>query len=256
MQFRHLSCLVATLLTLCLTIGCAAPSAQVPATVANLATQAPFCGSGGGVKNLTTAQTTLTIAYAAGLGSGMPGSQEDAALQQTLKSQIDCVLQSQGLTYRVIWGPVVVFKRNDLSGDYAVANTMFVAQPEGSPENFVIGIAGTNPKSKFDEQFEDFDVTLVPWSYGSPDSGAAITNGTLTGLEILLGMEDASQDMDSQTLMGFLKTQTSGGTHLQVTTLDFSLETLAQHVCAYPDQLGLSNLLLTEAQCVKNNPWS
>ncbi len=89
--------------------------------------------------------------------------------------------------WEIAWGPVVTEVRETAS------NAMFVAQgtdAAGKPV-YVVAIAGTNPSSTYDLLFEDYDTTLVPWGTTSPGVGGPhVTQGTLDGLQYLLGMTD------------------------------------------------------------------
>ncbi|NJL82711.1 MAG: hypothetical protein HC890_06655 [Chloroflexaceae bacterium] len=80
------------------------------------------------------------------------------ALQRILA---DSEVQDLIGSWELVWGPVVD------SFDSESINTMFIARLVGSsPTQYVVAIAGTNGKSKFDWIFEDFSVFRThSWPY-------------------------------------------------------------------------------------------
>lgn len=95
-------------------------------------------------------------------------------------------------TWELVWGPVVDVSPIPTIGNRAI-NTMFIARSAGDTPQYVVAIAGTDAKSKFDWIIEDFwvDGTVV-WPYLPPDSPVSprISDGTHFGLDKLIGMTD------------------------------------------------------------------
>lgn len=109
-----------------------------------------------------------------------------------------------GSNWSIVWGPVVYVDPSDKKP--VADNAMFAAQ-NGDTGDIVVGIAGTNPVSKFDEGTEDLDVgTLV--QFGS--TNANIDQGTLDGVQILEAMSDPQKGK----LLDWLNGLSQGGTNL------------------------------------------
>lgn len=90
-----------------------------------------------------------------------------------------------GDDWETVWGPIV-YSHNP--GEFSVIadNTMGVFFSP-SQKLFVIAIAGTNAKSIFDWKEEDFAVKkLVPWKSITGEGKGCISQGTHTGLDVLL----------------------------------------------------------------------
>ncbi|WP_298519499.1 hypothetical protein [uncultured Kordia sp.] len=90
--------------------------------------------------------------------------------------------------WKAIWGPIV-YANDPTSTSVHADNTMGMYYNE-SENTIVIGIAGTNVNSPYGWFVEDFSVhKTISWELvtGVPNSGN-ISNGTNTGLNILLGM--------------------------------------------------------------------
>ena len=99
--------------------------------------------------------------------------------------------------WATVWGPVI-YESNPSSTSYA-DNAMYVAA-NADQTVYVVGMAGTNPNSKYDIDQEDLDVqhtsswkaafpSLQP--YGLPSSLSVnpyISGGTALGVNNLLGM--------------------------------------------------------------------
>jgi hypothetical protein len=127
-------------------------------------------------------------------------------LQQDLTAKIQSVFGDAtaqgyiGSNWSIGWGPVVYV---DPSDKKMVADNAMFAAKNGDTGDIVVGIAGTNPVSKFDIGTEDFDVgTLVP--FGPAGANANIDQGTLDGVGILEALVDTTQPSDSQTILGWL----------------------------------------------------
>jgi len=108
--------------------------------------------------------------------------------------------------WTTVWGPVVVLKPNNpppppTQPAQVPANTVFVAKQNGA-NVYVIAIAGTNPPSLFDWNDEDLDANPILWPGTYAYQGIRVTKGTLTGLEILQGMQSGGS---SVTLYELLK---------------------------------------------------
>ncbi len=101
-----------------------------------------------------------------------------------------------------VWGPVVWANERDNTTAHA-DNTMG-AYYSPSLKLFIIAIAGTNPNSPYGWIDEDFDVaTTVTWESITGVSGGSVSQGTATGLNILLTMEDPNNS--NVTLLNALK---------------------------------------------------
>lgn len=136
-----------------------------------------------------------------------------AVVQQTLADPHTVALIGQ---WNLVWGPVVFQyqpsdNRPKLKSDVA-DNTMFVAQKTvNGTTTYVVAIAGTNPTSWYGWFFEDFDVyKSVAWAdvlagqfsgqHSDDETTPRISQGTATGVQALLGMNDGANG----TLVGFL----------------------------------------------------
>jgi len=187
------------------------------------------------VQDLSGSQLALTMAFAADTSGGLTG-QDTAQIQSVTKKRADCLLEMQAhWNWKVVWGPVVTVKQNPVNppptscqyyavpaaarGQYIPAATMFVAQ-KGT--QYYVGIAGTNQKSAFAWCDEDFNETLTAWPFGSPPSNAKIAQGTLDGLNLLLGMQDSTQPAGQRSLFEFLRKAASNGA-IQVSVAGHSL---------------------------------
>jgi hypothetical protein len=106
------------------------------------------------------------------------------ARQQVLAVLADTTTRDLIGEWQVAWGPVVF----QAPGSQYADNTMFVAKTD--PNIYVIAIAGTDPLSRFGWVTEDGQVEkTVKWPYGTPENNPCISEGTFTGLNILLDME-------------------------------------------------------------------
>ena len=149
----------------------------------------------------TQQQTVFVLSMLSNLAITQTGSAN--RLEQYLGAHVDAHLQASaddiGVWTRV-WGPAV-FQAAPLSN--VADNVMYVACNTATPPQYVVAIAGTNYNSAFDVLIEDFYVgKQVPWEYGHPPPGAAISAGTFAGLTILQfltpgpGMPGGNQRLD------------------------------------------------------------
>lgn len=116
-----------------------------------------------------------------------------SSLEQDLTTKINALFSNStaqgyiGSNWSIVWGPVVYVDPTDKK--MVADNAMFAAQ-NGDTGDIVVGIAGTNPVSKFDIDDEDFGVgTLAPFG----TTGAMIDVGSKEGVEILENMSDPSK---------------------------------------------------------------
>lgn len=135
-------------------------------------------------------QQAFTVSVLSNGAASMDGDQ--STLQTALTASINKVLNDTNVqsyigTWSIVWGPAVYVDPSDKTP--VADNAMFAAQ-NSATNDIVVGIAGTNPVSKFDEGTEDLDVgTLV--AFGT--SNAMIDQGTMDGVQILEGMTDPSK---------------------------------------------------------------
>ncbi|MFO0591167.1 MAG: hypothetical protein U0441_26715 [Polyangiaceae bacterium] len=109
-----------------------------------------------------------------------------------------------GSDWQLVWGPVVF--SNDTSGASVVADNTMACYYSPSNNLLVIPVAGTNPSSMFDWLSEDFSVrSLVSWSSITGAGSGNVSQGTATGLQILLAMKDGSGNTLPEALNAFLK---------------------------------------------------
>jgi hypothetical protein len=125
----------------------------------------------------------LLLAFLPYLGSPLSGRDAQARTHELVAAGLEFFAPSIG-PWKLVWGPGVF----QVVPDAIAANTMFVAEHEGTGELFV-SIAGTNPFSAYAWFVEDFQVGETrAWSHGEAPDGAALSMGTLKGLLALQGM--------------------------------------------------------------------
>ncbi len=143
-------------------------------------------------------QAMLAMTYTSTLSSGIKWQSEphttDVATQR-----IDWALSNPSIfksTWTRDWGPVIDFEDFEdpdslcplslisAPGHKIPANTLFVGK-NGS--EYVLAVAGTNSKSRYDLCKEDLTYGLTAWP---SQSDVSVTKGTLKGLQILQGMKD------------------------------------------------------------------
>lgn len=152
-------------------------------------------------------QAIFALGEFAGLSSSVTGDDIDRATLQAISTALNNAAGTIG-TWNVVWGPSVV---QQPIGTACAMNTMYVAQSAATPSQYVIGIAGTNPKSILDWIVEDGLVEWqVPWVYALLEApGAKIALGTAVGLGILQSMKPSSEvPGGGSTLVDFLATVT------------------------------------------------
>ncbi|MEM9545826.1 MAG: hypothetical protein AAGA77_07630 [Bacteroidota bacterium] len=107
-----------------------------------------------------------------------------------------------GSDWKPVWGPIVWSK--DQNNTTAHSDNTMGAYYSPSQKLFVVAVAGTNPISSYGWIDEDFDVlTTVEWNDVTGKGSGSISQGTYTGLNILLNMTDPSQK--NKTLLVALK---------------------------------------------------
>ena len=133
-----------------------------------------------------------TLSNLSSTGSGSGGK-----IEKDIKPEIKAVLADptvQGLIgeWNLVWGPVVDVGPFKVGGSLAI-NTLYIARSADNPNHFVVAIAGTDSKSKYDWIVEDFWVgKTVTWPYlpaGWPTQ-PQISDGTNFGLGKLVAMQD------------------------------------------------------------------
>jgi hypothetical protein len=210
-------------------LGCLATAALLGGCVSAGPLPAPGVSPCGG----DCKQVALAMASAANLSTSInlgsdPSVNTLQRITATTDKRVGCALSTApvlGNNWTVEWGPVVVLKPNipspppppapgemQIAAAQVPANTMFVAGKNGTNVH-VIAIAGTNAASLFDWNDEDLDATPILWPGTIAAQGVRITKGTLTGLQILEGMQSGGQ-----TLSAFLQgIATQPGTTLYIT---------------------------------------
>jgi len=121
-------------------------------------------------------QAVFAVGAFAGLSSGVTGDDPDLATFQLISTGLGNAASAIG-TWNIAWGPSVVMQP---IGPAVAMNTMYVARSAADPSQYVIAIAGTNPKSIVDWIVEDgFVHWQVPWVYAPVEArGARIALGT------------------------------------------------------------------------------
>lgn len=161
-------------------------------------------------------QRNFSFSMAAYLGTNLTGSEED--IEKELSLRLNKLLKEPAVEavmgkWDVVWGPCVFQSRNSDVADnvmYVVKGTYIVpgtVPPKLKPE-YVIAIAGTYPKSRFDVIIEDGLVgTQVPFQRFPiwPRSNVKISRGTSIGYRILKEMVYEPTPGKSQSLIEFLQ---------------------------------------------------
>jgi hypothetical protein len=160
-------------------------------------------------------QAIFAVGAFAGLSSSVTGDDPDHATFELISTGLRNAAGTIG-TWNVVWGPSVVMQP---IGPAVAMNTMYVAQSAANPSQYVIAIAGTNPRSVLDWIIEDgFVHWQVPWVYAPVEGrGAKIALGTAIGLGILETMKPSSTVPGSgSTLVEFLATVTRNPVQISV----------------------------------------
>jgi hypothetical protein len=99
----------------------------------------------------------------------------------------------------VAWGPYVVVEPDDITsaGVATATNTMVVfkypSQSVAGVNEYVVAIAGTKAASVFDKMKEDMlGGKIAPWPYSSDSNNIKISQGTLNGVGLLLGLNSGN----------------------------------------------------------------
>lgn len=140
-------------------------------------------------------RVTFSLNSIANAPSNRKGSVEE--LQDYAKKLISAVLTDGRIQeligqWELVWGPVVYQEKGSRVAD----NAMYVARNKTTPTEYVVAISGTNPISKYGWIHEDFLINpMQDWPYTEKqDPESRISNGTNTGLDILIStMEDSSE---------------------------------------------------------------
>lgn len=172
-------------------------------------------------------QQAYTLATMSGSVSAQQGEPTDleADLTSILSSFYSAPATIAAIgQWSTVWGPVV-FESSPSDTSYA-DNVMFVAANADSTI-YVVGIAGTNPHSKYDIHQEDLDVrhtstfvdafpSLPPYSVPSSITATPyLSGGTVLGVQNLLAMTSTSASAGTtllQYLSGFSTDVTSAST--------------------------------------------
>jgi len=160
-------------------------------------------------------QAIFAVGAFAGLSSSVTGDDPDRATLELISTGLRNAAGTIG-TWNVVWGPSVVMQP---IGSAVAMNTMYVAQSAANRSQYVIAIAGTNPKSVLDWIIEDgFVHWQVPWVYAPLEArGAKIALGTAIGLGILETMKPSSAvPGGGSTLVEFLATVTRNPVQISV----------------------------------------
>jgi hypothetical protein len=160
-------------------------------------------------------QQAYTLAQQSGSVSAQQGDPDALATAlANLLNEFYARAESAIGTWSTVWGPVV-FESEPGPTSYA-DNVMYVAA-NADNSVYLVGIAGTNPNSKYDINQEDLAVqTTVAWNAAFPSlqnsqpSGLNpyLSTGTALGVNNLLGMADGA----NQTLLAFLQSLPSSTT--------------------------------------------
>ncbi len=117
-------------------------------------------------------------------------------IQTPTTTAVNNVLADTGVqrligTWKCVWGPFVYKSRTNTGRiTDTAANTMFIARQENT-SNFVVAIAGTDPASAFEWEFEDLNVIPMWWNDNDTTQGH-VSAATKTGVAILetMGLDD------------------------------------------------------------------
>jgi len=124
---------------------------------------------------------------------------------QTAPSVADPSVTATLGNWNLVWGPALIEETQNGKPTGVADNALFVAQCDavaylGGPTlpTYVVAIAATNPASLYDWETEDFSVAqVVNWTNYNPalfspsaynGTDPYISNGTATGIKILLGL--------------------------------------------------------------------
>lgn len=122
--------------------------------------------------------------------------------------------------WKTIWGPYTWCNyatksnvKNTAATPYYSDNTMYLAY-NAENNQYVLGVAGTNAISWFGWLVEDFStIKTEPWSTLVPNTTATTANiseGTYTGMNILLNEINSQYSGDNMDIVDFLKSHMRG----------------------------------------------
>jgi len=135
---------------------------------------------------------------------------KDVLANKTVQSYI-------GNDWQTVWGPIVWSKLE--KNVTAHADNTMGAYYSPSQKLFVVAVAGTNPISSYGWIDEDFDViTTVKWDTVTGTGSGSISQGTLTGLNVLLNMTDPANKNKTlvEALSDYIKSKSITGAELAV----------------------------------------
>ena len=136
-------------------------------------------------------QISVSFAYLAYSGERLIGDPATVPLQilEFMKEsmpQIPPLLNNGSLDWEIVWGPAIFTFSDAILQD----NMMYVARQISQPENYVVGVRGTNALAFFDWVEEDLEVwRKVPWTVpsGVPVQGSPmVSKATQDGINVLL----------------------------------------------------------------------
>ncbi len=156
-------------------------------------------------------QIMVSFAYLAYSGEELTDSNQESEILTLIGNAIPKIPPIANPAWQVVWGPATYTQPGALKQD----NLMFAAQNPSDPSQIVVAVRGTNFVADLDWLMEDFDVRqMIIWPPGN-SKGAAISESTSIGLQILLAMNGATQSGGVQgatmSLTSFLQTQTATG---------------------------------------------
>lgn len=114
------------------------------------------------------------------------------------------------INYKLVWGPYV-YKVPFLA--HFRDNTLYIAQNQNDPSQYVLAIAGTNPCEIWDWLLQDFLVNnMIHWQYGNAPAEAKISTSAAFSLSIAQNAHPCfSVPSRGKTLKQFLGEKASEG---------------------------------------------
>ena len=164
-------------------------------------------------------QTLFRLAMSSQLGAGLHGSKADveAGTAQAIETELGCAREHMG-RWKLVWGPAAFIAGNRPGFP---DNMMYVA--EGTETNgnpwLVVSIAGTNPRSLFDQLFENPPVAPLPWPTSrNPRLRPRVASGAFFGFQILSTLKPGRPQPGAESsLTEFLRAKVSKRSNLTVT---------------------------------------
>ena len=164
-------------------------------------------------------QTLFRLAMSSQLGAGRQGSQADveAGTAQALGAELGGAQEYMG-RWKVVWGPAAFIAGNRPGFP---DNMMYVAegiQSNGNPR-LVVSVAGTNPRSLFDQLFENPPIAPLPWPTSrNPGSRPKVVNGVFLGFQVLSTLKPGRPQAGADSnLTEFLRTKVTKRSNLTMT---------------------------------------